>query len=227
VQIVDEGTYLGAVGVEQGGCYGTALGRCGAGVGIAELLAACFRDGEGILGTGANGFALMLGNGGKNVQGQSVRVGHVACYKIHAAIHQVGNKGDVTRQTVEFGDDQAGAFLPAEGEGLGDLWAVVLRAAFHLGELSDDFPSALGVAGHGSALCVKPQAALTLTVGGYPVVGDILHRGIVQRGCKNGKRTFDGFMVLLDILESAVVVQVRPSMARQLGLLEHELLIVQ
>ncbi len=55
----------------------------------------------------------MLGNGGQNVDGQPVGLGHIASDEVRAALHQVGNESDVAGQPVKTSNQQGSAALPA------------------------------------------------------------------------------------------------------------------
>ena len=104
----------------------------------------------------ADHFPLVLGDGGQDVQGQLVGIGHVDGGELDAALHQVGDEGDVARQPVELGDHQHGPPLPAQVEGRGELGSVVAFAALHFRELGDQL-AGTDKAGDGGALGVEPD----------------------------------------------------------------------
>jgi hypothetical protein len=55
----------------------------------------------------------VLGDGGQNVDGQPVGLGHIAGDEIRAALHQVGDKSDVAGQPIKAGNQQGSAALAA------------------------------------------------------------------------------------------------------------------
>ena len=54
----------------------------------------------------------MLGDGGQNVDGQPVGLGHIASDEVRAALHQICDKSDVAGQSVKTGNQQGSAALP-------------------------------------------------------------------------------------------------------------------
>ena len=133
------------------------------------------------LGAGGDHLALVLGDGGQDVQGQLVGGGHVDRDELDAALHQVGDEGDVARQAVELGDHQHGPLPPAQLERRGELGPVGALAALHLGELGDQLAGA-DEAGDGGPLRIEPEAGLALPVGRNAVVGDKALHGIEFQG---------------------------------------------
>ena len=90
------------------------------------------------LGAGGNLLALVLGNGGEQVDGELVGLGHVGCNEVHAAFHQAGNEMDVAGEPVELGDDELGFLAATCVERRGELGPVVALARLNLGELGDE-----------------------------------------------------------------------------------------
>jgi hypothetical protein len=115
---------------------GTAPG--GLEVRIAELDAARLGDGEGIFDPGRNHQALVLGDGGEDLDRQPRRMRVVAGDKIDPTLHQAGDEMDVARQPVELGNDQGRLASSASRQRAGDPRPVVPLATFDLGEVGDD-----------------------------------------------------------------------------------------
>ena len=114
----------------------------------------------------------MLGDGGRNVDGQPVGLGHIAGDEVGTALHQIGDEGDVTGQPVKAGNQQGSAALPALLKGGKQLRPVrVPASALDLGELGHEL-AAVDLAGDGLTLRVKAQPARAQAVGGDAVIGD-------------------------------------------------------
>lgn len=85
---------------------------------------------------------------------QPVGLGHIAGNEIRAALHQIGDEGDVTGQPVKAGNQQGSAALSALLKGGKQLRPVrVSASALDLGELGHEL-AAVDLAGNGLALCV-------------------------------------------------------------------------
>jgi hypothetical protein len=110
------------IGPDRGGVLGRALrarrggerrerSRPGAAlhIRVAEHDAARFGDRQGGDRPRADHLALVLSDGGEDVDRQARRKGIVAGNKIDVAFHQIRNKCDVAREAVELGDDQGSA----------------------------------------------------------------------------------------------------------------------
>ena len=66
----------------------------------AELLAARLGCRQGGLGALADGFALVLGDGGQDMDGELVGVRVVGCDELDAGIRQRGDEGEIAGQPV-------------------------------------------------------------------------------------------------------------------------------
>jgi hypothetical protein len=97
----------------------------------------------------------MLGNGSQDMDGETVRFGHVHGHKIHAAFHEVGDEGAVTRQAVEARNPQRRLLLPAHGKGLGKLRTSGRKTALDLGEGGDNVPAFSTIGRYALALGIE------------------------------------------------------------------------
>ena len=114
----------------------------------------------------------MLGDGGENVDGQSVRLGHIDGNEINPTLHEAGDEMDVAGQSIKPGDDERGFVTAALVERGCELRAVgVPLAALDFLELGEQ-GSAVREPGNGGALGFQSKAALTLAVSRDAVVGD-------------------------------------------------------
>jgi len=119
----------------------------------------------------------VLGDSGQNVDGQPVGLGHIASNEVRAALHQVGNEGNVTGQPVKAGNQQGSAALPALLKGGKQLGPVrVPPSALDLGELGHELAT-VDLAGDGLTLRVKAQPARALAVGRNTVIGNEISHG--------------------------------------------------
>jgi hypothetical protein len=55
----------------------------------------------------------MLGDGRHDVDGETVRLREIHCFKFDLRLHQVGDEGDVAGQSVQLGDDELGTLKAA------------------------------------------------------------------------------------------------------------------
>jgi hypothetical protein len=141
------------------------------GVGGAQLRSASLGGRQGRLGPLRNGFPLVLGNGGEDVDRELVREGHVGGDELHARLHQLRGEGDVAGEPVELGDDQLGPELLAGGERGGELRPVAALAGLDLDELVRERPfPAVEVVGDGLALRLQPEPGRALLVGRDPQI---------------------------------------------------------
>lgn len=148
---------------------------------IAELYPARLGLGQGNAGALGNHLALMLGDGGEDVQGQPVGTRHVHGDELDPALHQACDEGDVAGQPVELGDDQRGALPLAGGDGGMEFRPVVLPAALDLGEFGEDVATPSRKISDGAALGLQSEAAGSLAVGGDAVVSDEINHIIPIR----------------------------------------------
>ena len=155
VQIGDDGAHLGAVGVEAGRCDRAGLPCSLGGARVAQPGAACLRHCQRLCGALADRLAFVFRDGGKDMEGKAVRLGHIAGGELYAAFHQPGNEMHVAGEPVQLGNDEPRPALTAKGEGGGKLGAVVLPSAFYLGELGEGFAPACEVSSDGGALGVQ------------------------------------------------------------------------
>ena len=124
-----------------------------------------------------NHLALVLGDGGQNVDGQPVGLGHIASDEVRAALHQICDKSDVAGQPVKTGNQQGSAALPALLKGGKQLGPVrVPPSALDLGELGHELAT-VDLAGDGLTLRVKAQPARALAVGRNTVIGNEISHG--------------------------------------------------
>ena len=84
---------------------------------------------------------LVFRDGGQDVDGQAVGLGEVDGHEVDAALHQLGDEGDVAGQPVELGDHQGGAVQAAQAERPVQLGPVVALAALDLGHLGGQRPA--------------------------------------------------------------------------------------
>lgn len=129
-----------------------------------EFLAVCLRGRQRFLGPDGSSFALVLGHGRHDVQRELVGFRHIAGYEIHAALHQVRDKGGIPRQPVQLGDDEGRLMLPAQGEGLEEFRPVGAPAGLHVLERRQDFPP-VGNVPLNCRLGFQPQVGTALLVG--------------------------------------------------------------
>jgi hypothetical protein len=114
----------------------------------------------------------MLGDGGQDVNGQPIRLGHIDGHEIDSALHQSGDEMDTAGQPVKSSDNEGGFVTAALVERSGELRAVgVPLTALDLLELEKQ-GSAVREPGNGGALSLQSKAALTLAVGRNTVVGN-------------------------------------------------------
>jgi len=110
---------------------------CGAEPGSPRL-----RGCERRLGAFGDHLALVLGDGGQDMQREPVGLRHVAAEQVDAAFQQAGDEGDVARQPVELGDEQRGVGLLGMVEGLLQFRPVGALAALDLDVLRQQPASA-------------------------------------------------------------------------------------
>ena len=143
-------------------------------MGVAYLHAAGLGLGQRIFGTPAGQFAFMLRHGGKDVEHQAVRFGHVDGDEVLAALHQRADEGDVTGQPVQVGDQQRGAAPAAFGEGGRQLGPVrVALAALNLRVLRQQLAATVHEACDVGSLGIKAQAAAALALRRHAIIGDV------------------------------------------------------
>ena len=124
----------------------------------------------------------MLGNGSHDVQQEAVRLGHIRCGNIDTRFKQVGDEGDVARQTIKLGDEQDSPNPFRFGKRAGELRAVVLLAALNLDELGNDLTLTHNVVKDSLALRFKPQTAFPLPISADTKVGNETHGGLKKLG---------------------------------------------
>jgi hypothetical protein len=114
-----------------------------------------------------------------------------------AALHHGQQEPRVTRQPVQFGDDQHGPAGAAGGERGGKLRPIGALAALHLLKLRHHLAAGLGdVSGDGLALRLKSKPGSALAIGRDPEIADKTgagsgHGRSLSRAYHFGKRTFD------------------------------------
>src|ERR1035438_3638808 len=119
----------------------------------------------------------MLCDGGQNVDGQPVGLGHIASDEVRAALHQVGNESDIAGQPVKAGNQQSSAALPTLFKCGQELRPVrVPASALDLGELGHELAT-VDLAGDGLTLRVKAQPACALAVSRNTVIGNEISHG--------------------------------------------------
>src|ERR1700674_5167710 len=91
---------------------------------VAEPLALGLGSREPRLGPGADRFALVLGDGGQNMQREAVGLREVTAHEVNLAVHERGDEGDVAREPIELRNDQLGLVLFAGGKRSGQLGAI-------------------------------------------------------------------------------------------------------
>ena len=105
----------------------------------------------------------MLCDGGEDMDRQPVRRGHVARHKLATAIHQGGNERDITREPIEFRDDQHSAGCLRMGKRSLQFRPVIRSLAaldFHV--FADQRAMPVDVFKHSRALRFQAKAALPL-----------------------------------------------------------------
>jgi hypothetical protein len=80
----------------------------------AEFNAASFCRRESSLGSRGDHFPLMLGNGREDMEGQAGRMRVIYSDELDAGIHEHGDEGQISREAIEFRDDQPRLALAAE-----------------------------------------------------------------------------------------------------------------
>jgi len=122
-------------------------------------------------------FAVFHAQGNPITNVQPVGLGHIASDEVRAALHQVGNEGNVTGQPVKAGNQQGSAALPALFKGGKQLRPVrVSASALDLSELGHELAT-IDLAGDGLTLRVKAQPARALAVGRNTVIGNEISHG--------------------------------------------------
>src|SRR5258707_271183 len=105
----------------------------------------------------------MLGDSGKNVNGEAICLGEVNGDKLHPGFHKRRDEVNVASEAIQLGNDKSGAVQSAEPECFGDGGAIIPFAALNLDYLLHQRPtSAIEVASNGFALRFESQAAHTL-----------------------------------------------------------------
>ncbi|MFZ1430886.1 MAG: hypothetical protein WAS21_29490 [Geminicoccaceae bacterium] len=114
---------------------------------------------QGGAGTLGNHLALVLGDGGEDVQGKPVGGRHVHGDELDPALHEARDEGDIAGQPVELGDDQRGPLPLAGGDRGMKFGPVVLPGALDLGEFGEDVAATGGEIRDGPALGLQTEAA--------------------------------------------------------------------
>jgi hypothetical protein len=126
---------------------------------------------EGRLGALGNRFALMLGHRRQDMQRQLVGVRIIDRNELNAGIHERCDKGQVSGQPIQLGNDQLGFVLAAGLERPHQLRPICPLAALNLNEFGHDFPcTAVEVAPDGLLLGFEAKPAAALAVGTRPVL---------------------------------------------------------
>lgn len=87
--------------------------------------------------------------GGENVNGEAVSLREVNRYELDTRLHERRDEVNITRQPIEFGDDDRCAVQTAKSESFGDGGSVVPFAALVFDYLPHQRPaSAVEVAEH-------------------------------------------------------------------------------
>ena len=117
----------------------------------------------------------VLGEGGKHMDGEAVSVRKIHSDEVEAAFHELGDKSDVTRQTVEAGDDERDTAIAANAQRLIELRPVVLATTDRFGKFADELAAfAFDVRANRSALRVETEFRFSLARRRDAVIGDIL-----------------------------------------------------
>ena len=90
---------------------------------------------------------------------------HVASHELRAAVHQVGDEGDIAGQSVQAGDNQHCPALAGQIEGGGELGPVGLLPALNLGELARKRALAADIGGDSRALGNSLSCVIVAGVG--------------------------------------------------------------
>lgn len=120
------------------GCTAHRVGRrqLAAGrIARAQAHAACLSSRQGVARAFADRSGLLLGDGGHDVQEKTVGLGHVAGSELDAALHEVGDEGDVARQPVELRDHQRRMRRLGSRESVAQDGTITLAPALDLDEL--------------------------------------------------------------------------------------------
>lgn len=153
-----------------------------------------FLRGKGGLGPGRDHPALLLGQGGIDVQHEGVGVpAELGDDEGHPLRHQAGDERHIPRQAIELGDHDGAPQLAGSGEGLGELRPAIEGvdplAGLDLIEHLDDLePLAVHELGDSLALIREAEAALALSVRRD---ADIGHEGSPGRGSGGGHDGLD------------------------------------
>jgi DNA-binding transcriptional regulator YiaG len=112
----------------------------------------------------------MLGDGGQNVNGQSVCLGHIDGDEIDATLHEAGNEMHIAGKAIQSGNDERGFLTAAFRKGGGELGPVGMSlATLDLLELGEQ-GSAVRKPSDGGALGFQSKAAFALAFGRNPVI---------------------------------------------------------
>ena len=88
---------------------------------------------KGRLGALGNGFSLMFGHRRQNVQRQLVRMRVIDRNELDTGVHERCDKGQVSRQPIQLGNDQLGLLLSAGINGFSQFRTVRAFPGFDLG----------------------------------------------------------------------------------------------
>src|SRR5437867_13256814 len=89
----------------------------------------------------------------------------VYCDELHSGVRKSGDKCEISRQTVQFGNDEPGLQLLAGREGLRQFRPIIVLSALDLSKFSNKRPSPpIQVVQDGFSLCLEAQPRLALPV---------------------------------------------------------------
>jgi hypothetical protein len=105
----------------------------------------------------------MLGDSGKNVNGEAICLREVNGDELHPGFHEGRDEVDVAGEAIQLGNNKSGAMQSAEAECFGDGGAIIAFAALNLNYLTYKRPApAVKVICDGFTLGFESQAAHTL-----------------------------------------------------------------
>lgn len=81
--------------------------------------------------------AFMLGEGGQDMDHETIGVGCIDSDELDAALHQGGHKGDIPGKAIQFGNDQDRTFASTLSESIGKHGTFAARSALHFDMLAD------------------------------------------------------------------------------------------
>lgn len=115
---------------------------------------------------------LVLSHRRHDMQKEAVGLRHVCRCDLDTRFEQVGDEGDIARETVQLRDEEDRAGSLCLDKSTGKLGTVILLAALDFDELCGDGPFPGDMVYDGLALCFQSKPAPTLPISADTQVGD-------------------------------------------------------